>query len=158
MYRNGEIYATHYVSVGYQEYEPQVTEANGKYTISGSEPAGFDSGILYNTTTKVVKVAANVEGGSQYSISGLDAGTYRLELTKGDTKTTYYIDASDNVVKVTYNVTVSGNVVDKNGNPMLGTVVTLLNSKNQQVGEQTVITNGKFSLREHPGRQLQDQD
>ena len=150
MYRNGEIYATHYVSVGYQEYEPQVSEVNGKYTISGSEPGGFDSGILYNTTTKVVKVAANVEGGSQYAISGLDAGTYRLELTKGDTKTTYYIDAPDNAVKVTYNVTVSGNVVDNSGNPMLGAVVTLMNSKNQQVGEQTVITNGKFSYANIP--------
>lgn len=150
MYRNGEIYATHYVSVGYQEYEPQVSEVNGKYTISGSEPGGFDSGILYNTTTKVVKVAANVEGGSQYAISGLDAGTYRLELTKGDTKTTYYIDAPDNVVKVTYNVAVSGNVVDNSGNPMLGAVVTLFNSKNQQVGEQTIITNGKFSYANIP--------
>ena len=150
MYRNGEIYATHNTSVGYQEYEPQVSEVNGKYTISGSEPGGFDSGILYNTTTKVVKVAANVEGGSQYAISGLDAGTYRLELTKGDTKTTYYIDAPDNAVKVTYNVTVSGNVVDNSGNPMLGAVVTLLNSKDQQVGEQTVITNGKFSYANIP--------
>lgn len=154
MYRNGEIYATHYVSVGYQEYEPQVTEANGKYTISGSEPAGFDSGVLYNTTTNVVRVAANVEAGSEYTISGLDAGTYRLELTKGDTKTTYYIDAPDNVVKVTYNVAVSGNVVDNSGKPMLGAVVTLLNSKNQQVGEQTIITNGSFSYKNIPADKL----
>lgn len=33
---------------------------------------------------------------------------------------------------------------------MLGAVVTLMNSKNQQVGEQTVITNGKFSYANIP--------
>lgn len=144
MYRDGQVYANHMVSVGYQEYEPIVTGSDGSYTISGSEPDGYDSGILYDISTKVVKKVSEFGAGTGYRFDSLPAGTYMLELVQGGAMTRYYIDAPDTVIDVNHYITVSGSVTGSDGNPVLGAVVTLLNSDGAQVGEQTVITNGNY--------------
>ncbi|WP_281692858.1 Cna B-type domain-containing protein, partial [Agathobaculum desmolans] len=150
LYRDGSVYDTKYVSVGYQEYEPVVSGADGAYTITGSEPNSYDRGTLYDVTTKVVKTVGTLEAGKEYAFSGLAAGKYRLELVKGVETIIYYIDVPTAEIAVSYHVTVSGNVVDGSGKPMLGSVVTLLNSKGEQVGEQTIITSGAFSYKDLP--------
>ena len=73
MYRDGQVYANHMVSVGYQEYEPIVTGSDGSYTISGSEPDGYDSGILYDISTKVVKKVSEFGAGTGYRFDSLPA-------------------------------------------------------------------------------------
>lgn len=144
MYRNGQVYDTHNVSVGYQEYEPTVTPNDtNQYTISGAE--AFDSLVLKNISDKVVRVVETLENGTEYSFKGLSEGTYMLELTRGSETKTYYIDVPDNVIDVKYFVTVSGTVVDEQGKPSLGAVVKLFNSHGKQVGKETVVTNGTFS-------------
>ena len=144
MYRDGQVYANHMVSVGYQEYEPIVTGSDGSYTISGSEPDGYDSGILYDISTNVVRRISEFGAGTSYRFDSLPAGTYMLELVQGGAMTRYYIDAPDTVIDVNHYITVSGSVTGSDGNPVLGAVVTLLNSDGEQVGEQTVITNGSY--------------
>lgn len=151
MYRNGTAYDNHYVSVGYQEYEPVVADrGNGLYNISGFMPEGaFDSATLYNTTTNVIRVEAELGQNTGYSFD-VSAGTYQLDLVKNGVTTTYYIDAPDSVLSVKYYVTVSGSVLDNSGNPVLGSIVTLLDSNGNQVGEQTIITNGTYSYANLP--------
>ena len=51
-----------------------------------------------------------------------------LELVQGGAMTRYYIDAPDTVIDVNHYITVSGSVTGSDGNPVLGAVVTLLNS------------------------------
>ena len=150
LYVDGKVYENHYVSVGYQEYEPVVTENNGTYSITGNEPNGYDSAILYNVTTDVVKRVAELGEGNMYSFDGLEAGSYRIEFVKGDNTTTYYVDAPDNKIAVDYVIGISGKIVDEDGNPRLGAVVTLLDQYNKPVGEQTIITDGKFSYTDLP--------
>ena len=155
MYVDGEVYDHHFVSVGYQEYEPVVKSVGKAFNITGAQPDGFDSAILYNVTTDVVKKVAERPAGNNYSFTVTEAGNYRLEFVKDGITTIYYIDAPDDVVSVDYVVSVSGNVVDDNGNPMLGAVVSLINANGEQVGESTIITDGKFSYTNVPSGNYQ---
>lgn len=142
MYRNGNVYDTHRISVGYQDWEPTVTEYNGKYVISGEED--FDSLVLYDTTTNVVRTVKEQDAGNRYSIT-VPAGSYDLKLTKGDIEKHYYLDAPNTVFTVKHFITVSGSVLDNDGNAALGAVVSLYDENGKQVGTDTIITDGKYS-------------
>ena len=147
-YRNGDIYSQHKVSVGYQEWEPKVTEQNGTYTISGVE--SFDALELRDTTTGVVRLIETLEAGEEYSISGLAAGIYDIKMIKGLEEKHYYIDCPKNEIDVTYFVTVAGSVTTEEGKAVLGAIVSLYDEAGKKVGEDTVITNGSYNYPELP--------
>ena len=145
MYRDGQVYDNHMVTVDYKD-KPAVIQNGDTYTISGASGAGdFDKAELYETTTKVVKKVGEIGAAQQYRFDQLPAGTYVLELTKAGIKQIYYADAPDSTIDVHYYVTVSGRVTDNTGKPVLGATVTLRDSKGEQVGKQTIITDGSYT-------------
>lgn len=149
MYRDGKIYDTHNISVGYQEYEPVVVNGqNGTYLIRGTE--AFDTAVLKSKEDNVVRVVGTLENNMRYSFPNLSAGTYILELTKDGSTKTYYLDAPDTVIDVSYHVTLSGKVLDDAGAPHLGAVVKVYDSSGKKVGEDTVVTDGSYSYSNLP--------
>jgi len=148
-YRNGQIYSEHFTTVGYQEWEPHVTDnGDGTYTISGWE--SFDNLILYDRTTSTTKQVKELGKGDSYSII-VPAGSYDLRLVKDRvTEKHYYIDCPDNVIDVTYYMTISGDVLNESGKPVVGAIVGVYDSEGQQVGSNTVITNGHYAYENLP--------
>lgn len=142
-YRNGKIYSTHDVSVGYQEWEPVVTQSGDTFVISGQE--AFESLVLYDRTDGVVRTVVEQGAGSSYNLTGLPAGMYDLKLVINGVEKHYYLDAPDDVIDVTYRVTIAGEVLDNAGLPVLGAIVRVYDkSTGKQVGNDTVITNGSY--------------
>lgn len=137
--------ATHKFSVGYQEWEPKVTEQeDGNFTISGIER--FDGLILQNTTTGIVVSSGTETTGDRYEFTGLKAGVYDLTLIQGMVEKHYYIDCPDTVVNVTWFGTVSGEITEN----ALGSVVRLFDETGKQVSDEIVVTDGKYGWTEVP--------
>lgn len=147
-YINEKIYETRYVSVGYQEERPSVNIAvNGSYTIAGIED--YDALVLYKIADSVeTTVYEESEAGkSTYEIKNLDAGEYRLRLTKDGRETWYYITCPEGtLVDVTYCVTVSGSVLDSDSKAVIGARVELYDADGKQAGEPvTILSDGGYA-------------
>lgn len=151
-YINEKIYETRYVSVGYQEERLSVSVAvNGSYTISGIEH--YDALVLYKITDGVeATVQEKAEAGGSYEIKNLDAGEYRLKLTKGGRETWYYITCPEGtLVDVTYRVTVSGSVLDDDGSAVVGARAEIFDTEDNPAGEPvTILSDGGYSWHELP--------
>ena len=146
-YINEKIYETRYVSVGYQEERPSVSVAvNGSYTISGIED--YNALVLYKITDSVeTTVHEETEACGSYEITNLDAGEYRLKLTKGENETWYYITCPEGtLVDVTYRVTVSGCVLDDDGSAVVGARAEIFDVDGKPAGEPvTILSDGRYT-------------
>lgn len=146
MYHDDQVYRMEKVTVGYQEWEPSVTDNNGTYTILGQEE--FDSLELRNVTTNIASLVERLNAGTFYSFNNLPAGSYDLRLVKGLEEKHYYITCPDGNIQVTHYVTISGMVTNDAGDPVLGAVVKIYDETGKQVGTDTLITDGAYRYQE----------
>lgn len=147
-YLYDKVYKEQYITVGYQEWTPQVSaNADGTYRVTGREE--FDSVRLYDHTNNIVTVQDGGWGNS-YDFNYLTPGVYEIRVVKGTQEKWYYFDVpnggpENGSIQVDYYVTISGKALDIHGNPALGAVVRILDKDgNQIVDDYTVLANGSY--------------
>ena len=140
-YINEKEYAKYYVSVGYQDNRPSITQgANGLYEIAGTD--SFDELRLYKFTTPGSEdMCYELTSPSEsYHITNRESGNYRMELVKDGVKTVYYFTCpAEAIIDVNYYMTISGYVRDSYGNPIIGSEVRVLDSEGQPVDDTVII-------------------
>lgn len=147
-YKDGDKYYDKNIYVGYKDYEPKVSISGDTMHIKGDE--SYDKLQLIDHSTGIVRVVKTLENGEGYEFD-VPKGYYEIKITKDGVEKTYWVNnPEDGNVSITHTVTVEGDVLDENGNPIVGSIVTLKDADGNTVGKPITILDGHYKFENLP--------